>query len=341
MGPIDEADHAEHAELNQLEARVDELMAAVERRVAERRAGPDGGNNTPLEPSVVDQEDDNEWEDESDDDASVTAMMERDQGAAFPRTQDYDDEAQVDDVFPMDVDQPDSPNLDTMREARNRYFAVADHNRHFADQAPEAPEASSARSVTVESRPRSTYQSDFTFDFNVDDVNRVGSASFGEQQASGGDTALAMPRVPQWRPDDTNGDLPAGFNQQYNRVLDPRPRPPPQRPPWLEPVHPFVGQDLPAGVQQPIFPPELRNRAGDPAAPDAPPRGGRRLRQAGRRERVRRVVREQDEVVQGVEERWNDFEGDVDGEGEGDGFILEGDIDGAMEGENRSTIWKF
>jgi hypothetical protein len=280
-----------------------------------RQAVSDAGTNTPLDSPGHAQVDDDEWEDEPDDDASVTALMEREQGAAFPRSQDYDDEAQVDDVFPMDADQPESPNLDAMREARNRYFAVADHNRHFADQAPEVPEASSATSVLGEPWPQPSYRSDFTFNFDVGQVDRAGPSGFGQQQSGGNGAGPAgAPQRPLWL--GREADLPP------SRLGNPPP----------------LGQDTSAAMQQPIFPPELRNRAGGPAAAEAPPRREGRARQAGARERARRARRDHEEIVQGVEERWNDFEGDLDGEGEGEGFILEGDIDGAMEGEPRSTI---
>ena len=303
-------------------AELERLVLQVQQRIDEsgpevpRLDASDNDNQTPHDDHHHHhgQGDDDEWEDESDDDnGSATALLEREQGAAFPRNQDYDDEAEVDDVFPLDADQPDSPNLDAMREARNRYFAVADHNRHFADQAPEAPSAVSASSVLDEHLPRPSYQSDFMFNFNVDDADRAGSAGPSLQRAgSSGEGAADQNTRSVWLP--TEVELPPSRPDSSLRV---------------EPA-----------VQQPLFPPEIRNRIDDPVRPEGPRgRVGRQRQGGGGRNQARRIRPQDDEIVQGVEERWNDFDADMEGEGEG--FILEGDIEGAMEGESGRKVVRF
>jgi len=254
------------------------------------RPNSDGGT-----PNDSLHEEEEEWVDEADDHASMMTLLEREQGAAFPRDEHYDSEAEVDDAFPMDVDQPDSPNLDAMREARNRYFAVADHNRHFADQAPEVP---SAGSPSDQNKLRQTYRSDFTFEFNVDDVD-------GNPQ-SGPSRGRMTP------------DVPVSAGAEGRSIWDPADIAlPPSRPESSL----RIDQDQ-AAPAQPIFPP--RNEA-------VPRREGGEVARRRRRPRAaaRRPHPDDDEVVQGVEERWANVEED---EIEAEGFILEGDIEGAMEG---------
>lgn len=293
---------------NELEALVQQVQERLDEfgPLTPQGNAADGGVASPRD----EQDEDDEWEDEPDEDISVTAMMERDQGAAFPRNQDFDDEAEVDGVFPMENDLPDSPNLNAMREARNRYFAVADHNRHFADQAPDVSGAASASSV-----PRPSYQSDFTFNFNVDDNDQAGPATSSVQRGGSSGPGSGDGTRSVWLP--TEVELP--------------------------PSRPDSSLQVDQAARQPLFPPEIRNRAEDPARAEAPRRRAERARQArGVRDARRRQRRQEDEIVQGVEERWNDF--DADDAVEGEGFILEGDIEGAMEGEcylsscRRSTL---
>jgi len=284
-------------ELDRLVRRVQRGIQAAEGpgdvadHVGAARRNSDGGS-----PQDSPHEEEEEWVDELDDHASMTTLLEREQGAAFPRDEHYDSEAEVDDAFPMDADQPDSPNLDAMREARNRYFAVADHNRHFADQAPEVPSACASND---QNKLRQTYRSDFTFEFNVDDVD--GNLHPGPSRGR------------------MTPDLPGSAGAEGRSIWDPADIAlPPSRPDSSL----RLDQDQPA-QPQPIFPP--RNEAAPRRQGGEAARRGRRGRAAARRPRGD----DDDEVVQGVEERWANMEED---EIEAEGFILEGDIEGAMEG---------
>jgi hypothetical protein len=153
------------------------------------------------------EDDDDEWIEETDTFVSTTALFEE-QGAAFPRQDQGDSEDEVDLSMghePMETDEVladmiDESNVEATREARNRYFAVADHNRHFADQAPEVPPSPGRPEPTA----AQTYKSKFSFDFDV------GPAADGPSQSGSGNNnqflGIINPTdipLPPSRPDDT------------------------------------------------------------------------------------------------------------------------------------------
>lgn len=295
-------------------------------------------------------DDDQDWVDEPDEMSTVMDVEEGPEGSAFPREVDNtseDDLDRVDAHVPLDtqVDRSDTTpgDVNAVRDARNRYFSVADHNRHFADQTPETINQNLNRA------PRQTYQSPFAFDFNIDETNRQGAAHEQAPQGSGSaaaelehalaefqtqlDNFAARERAMQGDDqahgayDDTVGPLNPGLRgvagqgdatgdvadvRNAERVRLPR-------------RNRF--DDLPLEAIDGVRRPRHENDA-------VQPRQGQPFVRPARLNRP--MVPEEDVIIQGAEERWDQ---DVEEEDpEGGAFIVEAEMEGILEGELQTWL---
>lgn len=316
-----------------------------------------------MEPAA--QRDADDWESINDSPSSndrrledIAAEHEHEHEADFERfatpailraqAETEDKEARAGSQQPIDDDDDDdevlahNPDPIAMREARNRYFAVRDHNHEFGSQAELNPIAgpsgsSSRHDIPKIVEPESTQGKEEDESKPVPPRTPRRSARLNPGLANP-DVATGEDKARSTSPQPDHAHL-AAVSEDAEDEWEDEPAP----------AQPFLGAPIagagrlgPLGLQDPFllpFPPRPEGNQPwlpqlDPANFEAQQAGERALRE--RQEQLLRRVERNEDLRRNVERDVDELR-DMQGRGEFDdedvegGFIVEGDLDGILE----------